>query len=408
MNKKLEQMAEDRYQGASLEEVLQKHLGEDIANLSGEIQKNVHDILTKASDLEEKYAAMDMRMAVFQEIDERCGDNIADSFRMISDWKYITAIRNLELSEEELKEQGMDTVYVRDMLVKTRETEQEMAKSATKEELDALRDELSSILPVDVDGMKASLKQMAADESWDSVLEKVDEAAGEITDQARKDMAVLSAALFLSEHPERSSEEAAAAAAIQIAESEGAHKAQFVWMALPVMLALAVSGIIGTLLGVITGLEMVTEFSMLVAVASASMLSLLALVAIGRGTYHAVKKAIPYIKSAWEKSLPYVKQAASKVKNLVAGIIGVVTNHVFRPAIHWISNTAIPVIREKVYHPLKRRLIAMLEWLREKKNQVVDFIRNAAAPADAEQAYADDLGFIYSEEDEEENEYEFT
>ena len=255
--------------------------------------------------------------------------------------------------------------------------------------------------------MKASLRQVATDESWDSILEKAEETVGGITDQAREDMAVLSAALFLNEHPERSSEEAAAAAVIQVAESEGARKAQFVWMAIPIALALAVSGIIGTLLGIIAGIETLAGFSFVVAVASAAMLSLLALVAIGHGAYQAVKKAIPYIESAWQKYRPYVKQVASKVKILVAGIIGVVANHIFRPAVHWVSETAIPVIREKVYHPLKRRLVAMLEWLQEKKNQVRDFIRNAAAPTHADQAYADDTGFVYSEEDVEVGEYEF-
>lgn len=407
MNKKLEQMAKDRQQGATLEEAIQKTLGKDIARHSGEIQKNVHAIYAKAARLEEKYAAMNVRMAAFQEMDEQCGDNIADAFRMTSDWKYIAAIRNLELSEQELKAQGMDTAYIRDMLVKTHETEQEMAMNTTKEELDALRDELSSILPEDMDSMKTSLRQAAADESWESVLEKAEEATGGITDQAREDIAVLTAALFLSEHPEKSVEEAAAAGTVQTAESEDTHKAQFVWMALPVALALAVSGIIGTLLGMITGLEAVAGISLLVAAASASVLSLLALTAIGYGAYQAVKKAVPYIKAAWQKYRPYVQQAVSKVKNLVAGIIGVVANHIFRPAIRWVSNTAIPVIREKVYHPLKRRLAAMLEWMREKKNQVIDFIRSASAPAVVEQADADESYFVYSQEDEEENEYEF-
>lgn len=407
MNKKLEKMAEDRYHGATLEEAISKTLGKNVASRSKEIQKMVRDIFMKASSLEEKYTVMNIRMAAFQEIDEQCGDSIADSFRMTSDWKYVIALRNLELSEDEMKEQGMDSSFVRDMLTKTHAAEQEMAANATMEELDALRAELSSILPDDTDSLKASLRQVAADESWDPVLDKAEEVAGGITEQAREDAAVLTAALFLSQHPEKSLDEVAAAAAIQTAQSEAPRKAQFVRMAIPAALQLAVAGFFVTFLGAIAGVEAVAGFGVLLAIASASVFCLLAFIAAGQEAYRAVKQMVPFIKSAWQKCRPYAKKAASKVKRLIAGIIGVVNNHVFRPAIHWVANTAIPVIREKVFHPLKRRLAAMLEWLSDKKRQVMAFIRDAAAPADVEQEYADDSGFVYTDEDEDENEFEF-
>ena len=379
INSKLEQMAKNRNQGSSVEEAIRGVLGDEIADQTESIRRMVHEINSEADRLEKKYSGRDVRIAVFEEIDEQCGKDIAAQFRRISDLKYVAGLRNLEYSKEELKEQGMDLDFVREMLTKTHDTEQELAENATAGELETLRSELQSILPEDREGIRDTVKRAAKDESWTPILETAEGAAAGITDEAREDLMILSAALLLSEQPQISAEEAAAAAAVHTAESEGDRAMHYVWMAIPAALAVTVTGLVLLCAAAITGLGILQGLGALTVIASTTVLSILALLAVSDIAYEAVKKAVPYVRKALDEAKPHVKSAAEKVKKAVADVIGVFANKVYRPAVRWVKESAMPVLKENVIHPLKRRLEKMLAWLKEKKDQVVAFVRKAAA-----------------------------
>ena len=99
IDKNLEQMVQDRHQGSALEEVIGKALGEEMAGRCKEIEEMVDDFSARISRLEKKYAGMDLKMAVFHELDEQCGDDIAEQFCRISDVKFAASLRNLEISK---------------------------------------------------------------------------------------------------------------------------------------------------------------------------------------------------------------------------------------------------------------------------------------------------------------------
>ncbi|MCM1175198.1 MAG: hypothetical protein NC341_09125 [Blautia sp.] len=405
IDRNLEQMVQSRFQGSSLEEAVHKTLGKEMAGRCGGIEKKIDDLLARISRYEAKYAGMDMKMAVFHELDEQCGDNNAEQFSRISDMKFAVSLRNLEISKEKLEEQGEDIEFIREALVKTHEEEQKMAADATAEEIAALREELAAVLPDDRDGIRDSIGQMAADEKWDAVLKEAETAAGGITEQARRDIAVLIAVLYLNEHPEMTAEQAAAAAVSQTSE----HSSILLWLAGSA--ALGVSGFASIFLGLLFGVEFLLTAGIIELGVSTAVLSGLLMLSLGKEAVKAVKAAIPYVKAAWEKCRPHLEKAASKVRFAVASVIGVVANHVLRPAIYWVSNEAVPVIKEKVIHPLKRRLEALLEWLKAKKEQVMNFVKNAAAPAKEdvaqEQEEFEDSEFDSATEDEGEQELEF-
>lgn len=403
INSKLEQMAKNRNQGSSVEEAIRAVLGDKIADQTEAIRRMVHEINSEADRLEKKYSGRDVRIAVFEEIDEQCGKDIAAQFRRISDLKYVAGLRNLEYSGEELKEQGMDLDFVREMLTKTHDTEQEMAESATAGELETLRSELESILPEDGEGIKDTVKRAAKDGSWTPILETAEGAAAGITDEAREDLMILSAALLLSEQPQISVEEAAAASVVHTAQSEGDKAMHYVWMAIPAALAVTVTGLVLLCAAAITGLSILQGLGALTVIASTTVLSILALLAVSDIAYEAVKKAIPYVKEALEKARPHVKSAAEKVKKVIADVIGVFANKVYRPAVRWVKESAMPVIRENVIHPLKRRLEKMIAWLKEKKDQVVAFVKKAAAPEETEAKEAEVVTDFDFETETEEN-----
>lgn len=405
IDKNLEQMVQDRHQGSSLEDAIQKVLGEEMAGRCKEIEEMVDDFSAQVSRLEKKYKGMDLKMAVFHELDEQCGGDIAEQFRRISDVKFAASLRNLEISKERLEEQGEDIEFIREALVRTHDEEQGMAADATAEEAAALREELAMVLPDDQDGIRDSVRQIAADEKWDTLLKEAEAAAGGITDQARRDIAVLTAASYLKEHPEMSAKEAAAAAVSQTSKSS----AVLIWLVGSA--ALGIAGFASIFLGLLFGVWPLITVGIIELGVSTAVLSGLLLLSLGKEAVKAVKAAIPYVKAAWEKCRPYLEKAAAKVRSAVASVIGVVANHVLRPAIYWVSNEAVPVMKEKVIHPLKRRLEALLEWLKEKKEQVVNFVKNAAAPASAdvvkEQEEFEDSEFDSAFEEEGEQEFEF-
>ncbi len=387
---KLEQMARSRQQGKSVEEVIRDVLGGDIGGHTEEIRETVRGITSEADRLEEKYAGIHVCMAVLQEIDEQCGEDCAAQFRRISDLKYIAGLRNLKVSAEEVAGQGMDTEFVKEMLAKTHATEQQMAAGATRQQVEALRNELTFTFPTEKEGIAQMMAQAAADESWTPVLEKAKEAMDCLSDKDREDMMVMAAALFLSEHPEISAKAAAATAVVQVAQSEGKRNMDFIWMAIPTALAVMVAGLLLMFIAAVTGFSLPFHLGTMTVVVSGTILSVMALLAVGEAAYEAVKAAIPYMKKAWEKCGPYRKKAADKVKAAVACVVGVIADKVFRPVIYWVSNHAAPVIDEKIFHPLKDRLERMLEWLKEKKEQVVQFIKNAAAPKSEEESEAEE------------------
>lgn len=406
INRRLEQMIEDTCKGYSVERAIRKTLGEDIANCSEKIREVVHNIYSEADKLEEKYSKSDVQMAFFQEIDEQYGEDLDAQFQRISDLKHFVGLRNLNFSKEELQKQGVNVEFLKDSLIKTHEAEQKMIGSITQEELFALRNELANMLPDDKNEIKAIIKQISEIESWNQLLEEIEYVTNNITEQNREDMAVLAAAFFLSENKDVSIEEAAAVAAVQIAENEGKKDMCYIWLAVPAALITAIAGLGALFLGTIINFDALLGLGFVTITISTSILAVLSLLAVGDEAYNMIENAIPYINKAWEKCHSYVKNIARKVKNGVATVIGVVANKVFRPAIHWVSNTAIPVIKEKIIYPLKRRLEHLLEWLNEKKEQVFEFFKNAASPSYNEES--EDFDLHYSSEDEDENDWAFT
>lgn len=395
MDEKLEQMVRDYYQGYSVEETIRMNLGGGIADQSAQLEEAAGSLYTKIKSLKEEYSGMEIKMAVFQEIDRQCGDDCAEQFRRISDLKYAVSMRNFALSKEIQTEQGQDTNFIEEALKKTHDMEQKMADTATPEELAALQEELAKVLPDNQEEIWDVIRKAAADEGWADILKGAEEAKESISEKAKKDFSVMAAALFLSENKGASAKEAAVAGIMQTEENLGTVD----WVI--ICLAAASSGFFSVLLGEITGFSAFTALGFAGIAAASVAAGILTAYCAGEAAYEAAKKAVPYIKSAWEKCRPRLENLAAKVKEAVAGAFGTVKDKVFRPAIYWASNSALPVIREKVWYPLERRLRGMLEWLQQKKEQVVEFVRSAAASKDAEQAQD-------AEGQEKESEEEFT
>ncbi len=392
MNEKLEQMARDYYQGLSVAETIRKTLGEDIAARTGELEQMVGSLSSKISSLNDEYDGMNLKMAVFQEIDKQCGEDTAAQFQMVSDLKYLVSMHNFAASKEIQEEQGQDTDFIEGAIQKTHEMEQKMAQTASPQELEALRDELARVLPDNQEDMFQAVSLEAENAGWGDLLKKAEEAKEGISEQARKDISVLAAAIFLSGNSDSSAKEAALAGVVHIEECLG----MVDWVI--ICMAAASSGFFAVLLGEITGWSILTVLGFAGMSAAALVVGILTLVSAGEAAYEAVKKAIPYVKSAWEKCRPRLEEAASKVKEAVAAAFGVIADKVFRPVIYWASNSALPVIREKIWYPLERRLQGMLEWLQQKKEQVISFVKSASAAQDVPDA----------EGQEEENEEDFT
>lgn len=379
INPKLEQMVTLKEQRVSTDEAIRSILGENVAAKTKEIRNMVQMIHTNINQLEEKYSGMDSKRAILQEIDEQCQADCQKQFQRISDLKYMAALTNLERCK------GEGSPFTEDDFKKIHQAEQDIAKDATPKEVDALREELLSTLPEDNKEIEEIIEKVAADESWSSVLEKVKQQKSGITKETREDVTVMAAALFLSEHSEISAKEAAAVATVRVAESEGEKKLHYILMAIPISLSVTVVGSLLAFGAAMTGNAALYTLGCGTATVSGVILSLLSLLTAGIAAYQAAKKAIPYVKIAWEKCRPYVNKAASKVKMAVAYVIGVVANNVVYPAIHWVNNRAVPAIKEKVIHPLRRRLERLFAWISEKKEQIVEFIKEAAAPNPVEQ-----------------------
>ncbi len=379
INQKMEAMLQEVQNGNSVDNAIQTVLGGGIKPEG--VRKEVQALLSKAAQLEEKYVGTEWHTALFQEVAEQCGGNCAEQFRQLSEWKRLSNLRNLRISESILREQGTNVEFMRQTIERAYEEEQRMAAAATPEELSALQDELVQSLPTEKESLREVLRE-AAQEDAAPLLELLDAPQG--TPQTQEDFSVMLAAAILSERPDVSEEEAAAAAVLGANQGASQRKLQFLWMALPVTLAAMVGSLLLTFLAAMAGLSLLSEVGLLLFKGTAVGLALLSLAAAGAGVYLGAKKAAELARDVWPRCKPYVLNAANKVKAAVLAVAGVLTGTVFRPAIRWVSQTALPVIREKVIHPLKRRLEGLLGWLKEKKDQFVQFVRDAAAPQSQE------------------------
>lgn len=379
MDNILEKMAKIRYETGSTEEAIKNIFGDEWIGKSKELRKLIKSILKKSEYIEKKYCELEIRDVVFQEIDEICGDDLSLQFCKLSDLKYFIEMRNWEISKDELKEQGMDIDFIKDMFYELHETEQNISDEVTVDEINTLREELSLLLS-EYDNINETLKQLSEDESWSEIIENVEETLNKITDDEREDFAVMVATMIAHNNSKISDENAAAMASVYLAELEGKKKLLYVWLALPVVSSGVIVGLLMTAIGGILDVTTLLLVGSGITVASGVILSCLVMVSVGVVGYKAIKKALPYIKKSLNKCRPYIKKITETVKIAVASVIGFVANKVFRPAIYWVENKAIPNINEKVVCPLKRRLKYLLEWLGEKKHQVIEFFKNAVAP----------------------------
>ena len=144
-------------------------------------------------------------------------------------------------------------------------------------------------------------------------------------------------------------------------------------------LAILGVGAVSGAAGIVTGIGFLEELGILLMGGGTVLAGALILAASGIGAYHAAKELAPHAKELWKKIRASLKKAAEAAKRTVTSMIGTVSNKVFRPAIEWTRDTAVPVIREKAVYPLKRRLARMMEWIREKAEQIKEFLKKAAS-----------------------------
>ncbi|OUQ55147.1 hypothetical protein B5E58_12775 [Tyzzerella sp. An114] len=379
MDNILEKMAKIRYETGSTEEAIKNIFGDEWIGKSKKLRKLIKSILKKSEYIEKKYCELEIRDVVFQEIDEICGNDLSLQFCKLSDLKYFIEMRNWEISKDELKEQGMDIDFIKDMFNKVHETEQNISDEVTVDEINTLREELSLLLS-EYDNINETLKQLSEDESWSEIIENVEETLNKITDDEREDFAVMVATMIAHNNSKISDENAASMASVYLAELQGKKKLLYVWLAIPVVSSGVIVGLLMSLAGGILNVPTLLLVGSGVTVVSGLILSGIVMAFVGVVGYKAVEKALPYIKKALNKCAPYIKKVTETVKVAVASAIGFMANKVFRPAIYWVENKAIPNINEKVVYPLRRRLKHLLEWLGEKKEQVIEFFKNAITP----------------------------
>ncbi len=374
INQKMEAMLQEVQSGTSADNAIEKVLGGAVDPRV--VRKEVRALMAKASQLEEKYAGTEWPQALLQEVAEQSGGNTGEQFRRLSELKRLANLRNLRISESILREQGADITFMRETIERAHGEEQRMAATAMPEELEALQKELLQALPTERESLREVLRGAAQEEAA-PLLELLDAPQGPA--QAQEDFSVMMAAAILSERPDATAEEAAAAAVLGANQGAGQRKLQFLWMALPITLAAMVGNLLLFLLAGMAGLSLLSSVGLLLFKGTAVILALGSLAAAGVGAVWGVKKVIALVRDVWPRCKPYVAYAASKVKAAVLTVFGVIRDKVFRPAIQWVSQKAMPILRDKVVHPLKRRLEGLLEWFQKKKEHVEQFVRNAAA-----------------------------
>lgn len=374
MNNKIIQMMEKRMNGVSVEEILQQDLGikkEETQELK-KIQKELTEIVRETR---EKFQGMKIPDAIIQEIDSQYGDDLDKQFKTISHLKYHFIIRDFLTS----KEAFTDPEFYEETLKQIYDKEQQM-EDVTIEELEQLREELISIISDNsIDNLFESLPENNDNNEGLSIFEKAKREMEEIPEDIKNDIIIMVAALYRKEHPEISKEQAVGEAMF-ISEDKATILSNFVWSVLPKTMGVMCGGIVTFIFGGLLDFHPLITLGLSITGISGAVLAGLSVAGIGLIGYEGIKRAVPYAKKIWENYSPFVKKCANKVKLVIANAIGVVTNKVFRPVIAWTKNTAIPTISEKIYYPLRRRLEDMIDWIIEKKEQFIDFIKEASAP----------------------------
>lgn len=393
----LEQAVAELRSGITLEAVVQAHYGEEIAKQMPELQASLRNIRENAEAMRQKYMKVDLAAAIFSVIDEKCGGDVAQEWVMVSNLKYNLSLWNLALSREELEEQGEDSLFLEETLDTAHEKELAMAETATPEELGALRTELEAVIPADEEALRKSLSQQEG-EDWTDVLAAREELA-RVDAKFAEDVSTLTACEILRCHPEMTPVQAAADTARADAATAGSRVFTFMDLAGSVTTAGVVLVAVGSK---VRRLERLAKLGF--ALITGSVYTAGAVLAGYLGT-QLLKKITPTVAKAWSALRPVLRKVLESAKASVAFVIGVVVNGVFRPAIRWVKDTFVPRIEERILHPLQRRLRLMLDWLSEKKSQVLDFFRRAINPrayagtAPAEEEAVDNLYIAEPEPD---------
>ncbi len=397
MNEKLMQIMKKRMNGISMEEILQQDLEMTEKEIE-EYKKIKEDITKTVKETKQNFQDMKMQDAIIQEIDNQCKDDLDRQFKIISYLKYHFVIRDFLASKEALE----NPEFYEETLKEIYEKEQQM-EDVTIEELEQLREELISIISDDGIGNIFEIFPEHNDEVA-SILEKVKQEMEEIPQHIKDDMIIMIAAFYQKEHPEISKEQAIGEAMF-ISESKLTALSNFVWSAIPKTLNFMSCGIVTFIFGGLSGLDPLIGLGLSITGISGAIIAGLTVSGVGLIGYESIKRLIPFLKDTWKTVSPFVNKCANKVKLMIASAIGIVTNKVFKPVIAWTTNTAIPTICEKVYYPLKRRLEYIMDWIMEKKNQFIEFIKEASSKPSQEEENTEEkslVTFTFDEQNENE------
>lgn len=374
MKEKMENMMQIIEKGSTVDDAIYKVTGIDAAP----IREKVHTYLEENRMLQAKYEGWDITEAVFHEIAERTNNDCAEQFLWLSGIKRQCSLRNLKYSESVLRDQGCDIEFMRESIEHAYEAEQQMGADATEEELEAMKQEVADALPEEDQNIRQALIRELDPEQAEPLLKALKDA--ENMTQEQEDYAVMVAAILMSEDDSASQNDAVAAAVWHTAEVFD-FSVKLLLTEVPELLGETAALMLLAWLSSLAELGILSEVFIVASMATFFASAVVATIAGIGFTYVGLVKAIPYAKKAcekvWAKAKPCVEKAAAKAKNAVLQLAGVVVETVFRPAIYWVNNTAIPVIKEKVIYPMKRRLQAMLEWFHIKKEQFVKFIEDA-------------------------------
>lgn len=374
MKQKLETVMQVVQNGSTVDEAIHEALGIDATP----IREKVHAYLEENRTLQAKYEGWDTAEAIFHEVAERTNNDCAEQFLWLSGIKRQYNLRNLKYSESVLREQGADIEFMRASIEQAYEAEQQMGEDATEEELEALKQELADALPDEDQNIRQALIRELDPEQAEPLMKALEDAQ-DMTEQ-QEDYAVIVAAILMSENDDASANDAVAAAVWHTAEVFD-WSVEMLCVAAPELLGEAAGIMLLAWLASLVELSALSEFLTLFGMATLFASAAVAAIAGIGFAYVGLVKCLPYAKKAveqlWEKAKPHVEKVAAKAKKAVLQLAGIVVDKVFRPAIYWANNTAIPVLKEKVIYPMKRRLQAMLEWFHTKKEQFTWFIEDA-------------------------------
>lgn len=409
MKQKLENVMQVVQNGSTVDEAIRKVLGIDATP----IREKIHAYLEENRALQAKYAGWDTAEAIFHEVAERTNNDCGKQFLWLSGIKRQYNLRNLKYSESVLRERGADIEFMRETIEETYAAEQRVGADATEEELAALKLELADVLPDKTQSIHQALITELDSEEAEPLLKALEDA--EDMTQEQEDYAVMVAAILTTEDDD-TSQNAAVAAAIWHTAEVFDYSVELLCLAVPELLGEGVASLVIAWLAALTGLSVISEIFALAGMATL-FASVVVAATAGIGlAYVGLVKYLPYAKKAcekvWEKVKPYVEKVAEKAQKAVLQAAGLVVDKVFRPAIYWVNNTAIPVIKEKVIYPMKRRLQAMLEWFQTKKEQFIRFVEDAKIHKERHEDHnadseGNDVYVTYGEEEQPESNWAF-